>query len=929
MLISVSIRPYKPLLLASCLAALVACSGSSDTELLASARGYLAKSNNPSAIIELRNLLQQNPGLREGRFLLGKTLLETGDAAGAEVQLQRALDAGQPDTDVLPLLAKAMIALNKSTLLVQQYGSVDLKDDVAAAEFQTQLALAYINQQAPGKAEAAVAKALQRMAGYAPAALLQARLKAVRGDTTGALALVEQLLTRTPGNAAAWAFKGDLLALANPTEVAPALAAYRRSLELQPDLIPAHVGVMSLLVGRRDFDAAGKHLESFKKVLPQHPETQYFEAVLALSKGDAKRVRDITAGLLRGPQQDARVLLLAGQAELQLNEMTQAEALLGKALLVAPKSAPPRRMLAQVYLRTGQADKALAMLKPLLDDAKPDAGLLVLLGRAQLMAGDAKSAEINFNRAAKLRPGDQRIQASAALSRLGKGEGTVALGELEAVAAADAGTTADLALISERLRRKQFDAALKAVNVLAGKQPQMALPDFLRGRIALEKRDPADARKSFEAALAKEPAFFQAVASLAALDLGEGKPDAARGRFEAVLQRDPANVNARMALAQIAVHSGATKEIVAKLIEGAIKANPAAPGPRAALVDLYMTAGDTALALASAQSAVAAAPESPELLDRLGRVQQASGDLNQAIPTFNKMAALQPTSALPQLRLAEANMANNNPDAAAASIRRAMQAEPASLAAQRAGIALELREKRPAQALAIARTVQSQRPDEALGYLLEGEIELGQKNHAPAIAALRKALTKSNPAEVAPRLHRALVEAKQNAEADRMADSWMKAHPDDTAFALHLSALAAEQGNPVLAESRYRAVLTRHPDNVLALNNLAFLLVKEKKPGAVALAEQAVKLAPGQALFMDTLALSYAQENQIAKAVALQTRVVALAPDTYDYRLNLAKLQIQAGDNAAARAELSKLVAKGKSYAGQDEVTRVLKTLGG
>jgi len=929
MFLSVSIRLFKPLLLATCLAALAACGGSSDAELLASARGYLEKRDNPSAIIELRNLLQQNPELREGRFLLGKTLLETGDAAGAEVQLQRALDARQPENDVLPLLAKAMVALGKTTLLVQQYGSVSLKDDLAAAEFQTQLAIAYINNNALGKAEAAVDAALQRTIDHAPASLLQARLKAVRGDTPAALALVEQLLTRTPGNAAAWAFKGDLSAMAKRTDDPQALAAYRKALELQPDLVPAHVGVMSLLVAKRDFDTAAKHLDSLKKVLPQHPETQYFEGVLALSKGDAKRVRDITAGLLRGAQQDPRVLLLAGQAEIQLNAMTQAESLLAKAVAVAPKSAPPRRMLAQVYLRTGQADKALAVLKPLLENATPDAGLLVLLARAQLMAGDAKSAEGNFKRAAALRPDDKRIHASAALSRLGKGQGAAALGELEAVAAADAGTTADLALISERLRRKEFDAALKAVNGLAGKQPRMALPDFLRGRIALERRDPAAARKSFEAALAKEPAYFQAVANLAALDMSEGKPDAARGRFEAVLLRDPANVNAHMALAQIAVRSGATKENVAKLIEGAVKANPAAPGPRAALVDLHMAAGDTALALSAARGAVAAVPDSPDLLDRLGRVQQAIGDINQAVPTFNKMAAMQPTSALPHLRLAEVHRANNNADAAAASIRRALQAEPTSLAAQRAAIALELGEKRPAQALGIARTAQSQRPDDALGYLLEGEIELSQKNHTLAIAAMRKALAKSNSTDVAPRLHRALVEGKQDAEAERMANSWLKAHPEDTAFALHLSALAAEQGNAALAESRYRAVLKRQPDNVPALNNLAFLLVREKKPGAVALAEQAVKLAPGQALLMDTLALSYAQENQLAKAVELQTRVVALAPDTGDYRLNLAKLQIRAGDTASARTELAKLVAKGKNYASQDEVTRLLKTLGG
>ncbi len=915
-------------LLAGLLLALGACSDRTDAQLLASARGFLDKHETSAATIELKNLLQQNPESAEARFLLGKVLFDSGDAAGAETHLVRALEAGYSKDEVLPILASVMVAQQKSTLLVKQYGEVELKDDQAAAQFLTQIAAAHIVNKAPGKADAAIENALQRVPGFAPATLLRARLMAARGDAAAALALTEELLASKPDNAQAWAFKGDLLAQGKgANEPASAIVAYRKALGLKPDLVQAHVGVLTLLVEQRDFEAVGKQLDELKKALPRHPETQYFEGVLALSKGDAKKVRDITAALLRGSQQDPRVLVLAGQAEILLNSMTQAETLLGKAVQLAPEAQPPRRMLAQVYLNSGQADKALAILKPLLEGTAQDAGLLVLLGRAQLMSGDAKSAESSFARAAKLRPDDKRIQTSAALARLGKGQGTAALGELEAVAATDDGTTADMALISERLRRKEFDAALKAVNVLATKLPKSALPDFLRGRIAMQRRDTATARKSFEAALAKDPAYVQAAANLAALDLGDGKPDAARARFEAVLKHDPANVNAHMALAQIAVRSGASKENVAKLIEAAIKANPVAPGPRAALIDLYMTAGDTALALSAAQTAVAAVPDDPDLLDRLGRVQQASGDVNQAIPTFTTMAGLQPTSALPHLRLADLHMASKNADAAAASIRRAMQADPRSTSRPNRPASRRRCASGSQRKTTIARTIQTQRPDDAIGFMVEGEIELAQKNHEPAIAALRKALTKPNSAMAAPQLHLALLGAKQNAEADRMAASWTKTHPDDTTFALHLSALAANQGNPVLAESRYREVLKRQPDNVLALNNLAFLLVKQKKPGAVALAERAVKLAPDQPLLMDTLALSYAQENQLAKAVALQARVVALAPDTHDYRLNLAKMQLQAGDTAAARVELSRLVALGKAYAGQEEVARVLKSL--
>ena len=163
---------------------------------------------------------------------------------------------------------------------------------------------------------------------------------------------------------------------------------------------------------------------------------------------------------------------------------------------------------------------------------------------------------------------------------------------------------------------------------------------------------------------------------------------------------------------------------------------------------------------------------------------------------------------------------------------------------------------------------------------------------------------------------------------DLVADHVAKAHPADANFGIHLGSVALSQKKPALAEQRYRDVLKRSPDNVFALNNLAFVLTAQKKPGGVALAEKAVRLAPDQPALMDTLALSYAQDNQLDKALALQNRVVAANPEMPNYRLTLAKLQVEAGDKVGARAELSRLAAMGPAFESQDAVARLVATLG-
>jgi Flp pilus assembly protein TadD len=103
------------------------------------------------------------------------------------------------------------------------------------------------------------------------------------------------------------------------------------------------------------------------------------------------------------------------------------------------------------------------------------------------------------------------------------------------------------------------------------------------------------------------------------------------------------------------------------------------------------------------------------------------------------------------------------------------------------------------------------------------------------------------------------------------------------------------------------------------------LLVKQSKTGAVALAERANELAPGRAQLLDTLATALAADNQVAKALDVQKKAVAAAPKDPGMRLNLARLYLKSGDKSLARTELQELGRLSDKFAGQTEVSELMK----
>lgn len=921
-------RTLAPALLAISATVLTACGADEDpAKLTASARQYLDKDDAKAAIIQLKTALQKAPQSAEARFLLGRALLASGDAGGAAIELRRALELRHPEVEVAPELARALLAQGELRELTEKFGETSLPDKAAEADLRVTLARAWGGLGRREEARAAAQAALRAVPDYGPANIFLARLQADTGDIDGAIAAADEQLQRTPTDAEGWQVRGDLLAFGK-RDADGALAAYRKALEIKPDHVPAHSGAMTILLGKRDLEGAKAQLAALRKVLPKHPQTTYFAANVALLGKEIDKAQEHAQQLLKIAPNNPRVLQLAGAVEFERGSLVLAEGHLARAIALAPGLDVARRMLALVHLRRSEPGKALTVIQPLLERPEPGAAIWSMKAQAHVQLGELQEAEAAFAQAAKLNPDDERAQAALAVSKVLRGDTDAGLAQLRSLAADADSSVADLPLIATLVRKRDYDGALKAIDVLERKQPDRPVAASLRGRVLLAKGDRAGATKAFERALEIQPAFFPAAAALAQIALADKRPQDAQAIVDKVLAADPKNSQALIASAALKARAGAKREEIVAMFTRAIQQVPADAAPRLALINYQLAQKESKAALSTAQQAVAALPEHAGLLDALGRAQAISGDTQQAASSFGKLAKMMPSSPAPYLRLAEVHWAAKNADATIEALQRALAIEPKQLQAQRALVETYMSKDMPAEARAVAQQIQQQRPKSDIGYLIEGNMDASRQRWDAALAVYRKGLEVApKSTELAMKIHTALAASKRVNEADRHASTWTKSNPDDAGFRFYLGDVALSRRDLPAAEQSYREVLRLQPENALALNNVAWLMAVQKKPGAVALAERAVELLPDRPVILDTLATALEADGQTAKAVAVQRQALALNDKDPEMRLNLARLLVLTGDKSGARAELDKLAALGDGFPRQRAVEALRKQL--
>jgi tetratricopeptide (TPR) repeat protein len=197
-----------------------------------------------------------------------------------------------------------------------------------------------------------------------------------------------------------------------------------------------------------------------------------------------------------------------------------------------------------------------------------------------------------------------------------------------------------------------------------------------------------------------------------------------------------------------------------------------------------------------------------------------------------------------------------------------------------------------------------------------------------AINAFQK-LVALEPKSVQARLRLADVFALKGDDnnAAAMYQEAAKLVPADLGAGLEFAKALNRVGRVDEARTQYQAVLRAHPDDALALNDMAFFLSESggNLDQALGFAQRALEKVPGQPSFSDTIGCIYLKKGLRDSALQVFGNLVKKYPNYPTFRYHLGMALLEKGDKKNAKKELETALAAHPSR--QDEA-RIKELLG-
>ncbi len=658
-------------------------------------------------------------------------------------------------------------------------------------------------------------------------------------------------------------------------DVRDAVNELKRATDLDPNYLEAQLKLANLYALTKNSELLAEAEKRTKSVLSTQPNSAEALETLAATEYKLGKPEDAVDHLQQAVQrapESSRAPLALALIRLREGKAAEAEQIMQRAAERAPKSVETAIALGRFYLVVRKPDQAEASFRRALNLDHQNRAALLALGEMELLSGRKQEAGQTFQTLAALPDGEfKTIHATYLLE---EGRANEAIAELTKISKADpTDRRARSQLISVYVAQKRMDDARKVLTDVLSKNRKDADALLQRAALSLQAGKPDDAEKDLQQVLQDRPDSAEAHLLMSKVHMARHSEENAKRELNDALARKPTLLGARLALGQMFLAHNDGRSAV-ELFDQTPAEQKQNLRVQVARNWALLTAGETD-ELKKTLARQLAVGRVPDFLMQDGVMKAKQNDFEGARASFQEVLKQRPNDILALEAVAGTYQAQNHPELAV----KAIQQYAAT-----------------AKGPAVARMQH-----------FVGEWMMGTNDRAGA----RKAFETAKAAD--PRYVTADVALAQLDLADGKYDQArqrLKAaialDGNRTDLRVTLAVVEGASGNRAAAISQYREVVRSEPGNVAVLNNLAYTLAEQENQldEALKYASDAVREAPDQPAFLDTLGWIYYRKGMYQEAVQNLERAVSLQANARR-KYHLAMAYFKAGDDRKGKETLN------------------------
>lgn len=712
-----------------------------------------------------------------------------------------------------------------------------------------------------------------------------------------------------------------------------AYSSYSKAVELAPENLEARTRLGRIYVMANEIDKAQEQMEAILQQDPAHAEGRLLK-VLVLSKKDEDDAAILEAQkIVNEDKHNIEAISILAALYGKKGDADKAIALLEQGVADNPDVVSIRVMLGRNYALNQKNDKVEQQLKEIIR-IEPDVGThRTALAMFYSQMGQPDRVEQVLRESIDRDPDDETRYKALADFLVSQDRNDEA--EKELLAAIERKPDANklrfaLARFYEKVDKEKAGQTYRKIIELNGVNPDALTARNALAAMLIAQDKTGEAKALFEEVLKENPRDNGALLLKGRLAMSQGDAVTAINAFRSIMKDQPESVQVATMLANAHLLNK-EPELAKEVLQRVADLNEKDVKARLMLAQLMAKSGDNDAALGEVSKALDVDPENLEALRYQTEILVQKKDMAGVEKTLAQIKESHPDSSYGYLQMGNLMQGRKEYDKAIVEYEAALKRSTRLLPALASMVRIYVAQGRHEAAIARLNEIAKETSEPAVVHELKGEVYLALKEPVKARQEAREAIN-AKPDWGIPysTLASTYLLEKNSGEAVKAYEQGLQALPDDVDLMTRLAGLSEKLGDFNRAIGLYEKVIEASPDNLLASNNLAALLVEHRKdPESLARAKELVakfesSQHPG---FMDTVAWVSYQAGDIDKSVQLLEKINQMAPNVPIFQYHLGMAYYKKGDNVNAKELLGKAVANGSEFSGREQAEKTLKNI--